>query len=373
MEVSITRQDVAQLVQEPSPAVRARIVSKIGNSYNQHSFTERENALAIEIFRLLLKDTAASVRKSLAHQLKNNTQAPRDVILALANDEVDIAVEVLEFSELFTDEDLIELIKATREIQNWLAISRRKFLSPKVSATLIDTNHQQVIRSLLDNKGANFSEYDIQRIITQYRGDQMILEALVCRGGLSPRFAEKLYTLVSDQLKQQLTRRYRLSWRLIGESNDVVRESAILKFMAPWMSRKDVEKLVDQMHRNKRLNYSIALRALCMGEVEFFEFAMSRMSSVSVDKVRILLKDQGPLGFKAMFDAADMPSGFSDAVKILYALACEEIEKGNRDTQDFQRQIIDRLTVQGYHHSVENMGYFISMMRQQGHGQAIFH
>lgn len=371
--MSITRQDVSQLVQEPSPAVRARIVGKIANSYNSHTFTERENALAIEIFRLLLKDTAASVRKAMAQELKNNAQAPHDVIVALAHDELDIAVEVLEFSEVLNDEDLLELVRVSRDMDRLLAISRRAFVSTRVSASLIDTNHQQVIRSLLNNKGANLAELDIQRIISQYRGDQSLLEALVCRGGLSPRFAEKLYYLVSDQLKQQLTRRYRLSWRLIGESSDVVRESAILKFMAPWMSRKDVEKLVDQMYRNKRLNYSIALRSLCVGEVEFFEFAIARLANVTVENVRVLLADHGPLGFKSLFDAANIPSGFSDAVRILYAMAKEEVNKGNRDTINFQRHMIDRITVEGYHHSIENMGYFISMMRQQGHGHLQLH
>src|SRR5262249_30107206 len=150
-------------------------------------------------------------------------------------------------------------------------------------------------------------EQDIERVMEVYRGDQSILEALVTREGLSPSFAERIYSQVADTLKKQLTQRYRLSWKVAHKATELVKESAGLKFLTPWMTRHDVEKLVDQMHHNKRLTYSTVINALCMGEIGFFEAAVAKMAGIPVANTRLLLCDPGELSCRALFQSAGFP------------------------------------------------------------------
>lgn len=371
--MSISQRDIQQLIQEPSPEVRAGIASKVSEGFNCSRFTENESRIAIDIFRLLLRDTANIVRKAIAEELKSNEYVPHDIIRALAGDVPDIALGILEHSSVLTDDDLVELVKASNSVDKWMAISRRKTVSDRVSHALVETENTQVLTSLLGNTGAEVSEKDIERIVDEYRGEQSVMEALICRGGLSMAFAEKLFALVSEQFKRTLTRRYRLSWSLASKTTDVAREMSVLRFLIPWMKPYEVEQLVRTMKRNKRLHYSLIVRALCLGEIKFFEQAMAALAEIPVENARTLMLDAGPLGFSALYDTCGMPTGFSEAIKALYHFALLETSDGNKRVRDFQRRMIDRITRNGYHESVENMSYFIAIMKQNAHEPVTLH
>lgn len=371
--MTISQRDIQQLVQEPSPEVRAGIAAKVSEGFSRSRFTENESRIAIDIFRLLLRDTAAIVRKAVSEELKTNEYVPHDIIRALASDSPEIAVGVIEHSVVLTDEDLVELVKATQSIDKWMAVSRRKTVSSRVSRALIDTGSAQVVTSLLDNKGSEIEEQDVQAVVEEFRGDQNVMEALVCRGGLSTDFAEKLFTMVAEQFKRQLTRRYRLSWTLASKTTDIAREISVLRFLIPWMKTDELDQLVRTMKRNKRLNYSLVVRALCMGEIRFFELAMAALADIPVENARTLMLDAGPLGFSALYDSCGMPAGFSEAIKALYRFALMETNDGTKRVRDYPHRMIDRITSNGYHESVENMSYFITIMRQNANESVTVH
>lgn len=372
-DVTINASDLQRLIREPSPAMRSYVAGKVAGGYRHTVFTENENRIAMEIFRLLLKDTVVSVRKALANELKHCHHAPRDVILALANDEPEVAVEVLEHSVVLTDDDLTALVRATRETQKWIAVSRRKQLSGTVSGALIDTHHAKTIASLLDNQTADITREGFERIAEAFPQDQMILESLVGRGDLAPAFAERLYHEVSEALKKQLTQRYRLSWRVTNKAAEAVRNTTIIKFLSPWMSQEETSELVEQMHKHRRLTHSIVIHALCMGLLDFFEQSLAKMLALPLPNVKALLSDPGPLGFKALAEKAEFPENFIEALRTIYRLSVKETDDGQIRLPYFQARMIDRIIASGYHQAVENMPYFISLMRQQAHGQTVIH
>lgn len=353
--------------------MRASIAAKVSEGFNCSRFTENESRIAIDIFRLLLRDTAQIVRKAIAEELKTNEYVPHDIIRSLAGDIPEIANGILEHSVVLTDDDLIELVKANSSMDKWLAISRRKHVSNKVGNALLETENAHVVTALLNNPGAEIGDTQIEKIVEEYRGDQSVMEALVCRGGLSTAFAEKLFAMVSEQFKRVLTRRYRLSWSLANKTTDVAREMSVLRFLIPWMKPSEVEQLVRTMKRNKRLHYSLIVRALCLGEVQFFELAMSALADIPPENARTLMLDAGPLGFNALYDTCGMPAGFAEAIKALYHFSLLETNDGNKRVRDFQRRMIDRITSNGYHESVENMSYFIAIMRQHANEPVTIH
>lgn len=371
--MTISQRDIQQLIQEPSAEVRAVIAAKVSEGFNSSRFTESESRVAIDIFRLLLRDTAVIVRKAIADELKSNEYVPHDIVRALAMDVPNVAVAVLEHSAVLTEDDLLELIRISNDAEKWLAVSRRKHINSRVSRALIQTNNAKVVGSLLGNGGAQIDEPDIEDVVERFRGDRTVMESLICRGGLSVAFAQKLFTMVSDQFKRQLTQRYHLSWRLIARTTETAREMSVLRFLIPWMQSSELHRLVREMKRNRRLNYSLIVRALCLGEMRFFEAAIAAQAGIPVENARTLMLDAGPLGFSALYDNCGIPAGFAEAVKTLYRVALLETEDGKKRPRDFQRRMIDRIVTNGYHASVENMSYFISILRQSGRDPITLH
>src|SRR3546814_6717821 len=86
--------------------------------------SDQERDLIFEILDKLIHEFETPIRKRLADRLSRNPAAPRALIVALANDEFDVAQPVLLRSTLLSDEELISIIHH-RSRQHQIAIARR--------------------------------------------------------------------------------------------------------------------------------------------------------------------------------------------------------------------------------------------------------
>lgn len=361
--MALTYEDIHLLVREQSSKVRADVAKKVASDYNsQEKFTPNANKIAVDIFRLLLQDTAKHVRKSLAEGLKDNPDAPHDVIMALAQDNYDIAKDILESSEALQDSDLLELMRVSDDVRRLVCISNRKSLSGCVSDALLRTQHPQIVSNIILNQGAELEDQSISYILSEFRHNQNILETLVCRGGLSYTFAEKLYFLVSDRLKKQMTKRYYLSRVIVEKTESDVRENAILKFLSPWMTDEDMIALVEQMHNRGRLTNSMVLRALCLGEVTFFEAALAKRVGIPLSNARKLLRDTGESGFSSVYRASKLPQEYSEAARIFLKLVREEYQRNTHRLPDFSTRIAKEIRSHNYDSSVKRMDVLVAFI-----------
>jgi uncharacterized protein (DUF2336 family) len=360
--VHLTSQDIQQLIKEPSATMRSRIAEKVASGYNSGFFSEMEKMLALDIFRLLLRDTEIRVRKTLAELIRHTISVPHDIIIALAQDVPEVAVHVLEHSFVLTEEDLLSIVQATREVPKLKAIAKRDSVSKSLSHALLETRDPRVAKAVVGNRNAVLAETSLDLLLEEFSREHDVLEELVYRGGLPYSFAEKLFTLVSDSLKKALTRRYRLSFHVVEEATDLARETATLQFLSPWMSQQEISQLVDQMYRGKRLTSSIVVRSLCIGDLRFFETALAKLVGIPVANARILIMDPGPLGFKALYDSAQLPETFYPAVKLMVRLALDETEYGTYRAADFGQRMVERIAAGGFDKTVEHMDTLIAMI-----------
>lgn len=365
--MNITREDIDLLVREPSPAMRQRICEKITNGYNSGLYTDGETRLANEIFRLLLKDTELKVRTMMAEALKNNMQVPHDVVWALANDRSEVAVPMLQFSHVLSEDDLVAIVRATRDHPKLKAIANRETISKQVTHEIVVKRDRELTRELLANRGAVLADTSMDLILEEFADENSVLEELVFRGGLPYAFAEKLFATVSDALRKQLTRRYKLGPQIAEETATNARETALLQFISPWMSQHDIDQLVGDMHRNKRLTDSVIIRSLCIGDLRFFETAIAKRVGIPVSNARILLIDPGPLGFKALYDSSGMPPSFHEAIRNMLKLALEETQYGNYRTSDFGARMVAKIRSAGLDRSVENMETLLQLVGRAIH------
>lgn len=360
--MNITREDIQLLVREPSSAVRQRICEKIATGYNSGLCSESEVQLANEIFRLLLKDTEKKVRMLMANSLKSSMQVPHDIVWALANDCVEVASPVLECSYVLSEDDLIAIVRAAREHPKLLAVARRETVSKPLSHALIEKCDHTITRTLLANKGAAIADTSMDMVLEEFASENSVLEELVLRGGLPHAFAERLFATVSDVLKKQLSRKYRMNQQVVDDVAVSARETAVLQFISPWMSQHEIDQLVEEMHRNKRLSDSVMIRSLCIGDLRFFEAAIAKRVGIPASNARILLLDPGPLGFKALYDSSGLPPSFYEAIRVVLRLALEETEYGNYRIHDFGAQMVAKIRSAGCDRTVENMEPLLQMV-----------
>jgi len=363
VDQKLNDEDVARLLANPTAEARAEIAEKIAGQHAQLSETQRR--LAEDIFRLMVKDAEVRVRQALSRQLKENHLVPHDLALSLARDVDAVALPMLQFSEVLTDEDLVEIVKS-QSAEKQVAVARRAHVSAQVADALVETHNESAVATLVSNKGAELSEATLQRVVDEYAASDAVGKPLLERGGLPVTVAERLMARVSENLRLALTERDDMSPEMAATLMLQAREMAVLGLAD---SDTDVAKLVDHLYRNGRLTPSIILRAVCMGDMTFFETALAKLARIKLENARTLIHDAGKRGFEALFDKAGMPKAFFRAMRAAIDVTYEmEYDGGPNDRERFSRRMIERILTQygdlGVEFENDDLEYLLAKMNQ---------
>ncbi|MDA0675690.1 MAG: DUF2336 domain-containing protein, partial [Proteobacteria bacterium] len=286
-ESALSKQDVARLLADPSVEARARTASKIAAQYGTQTLTQAERAIAEQIFRLLVNDAEARVRGALASSVRESPHMPRDVALALANDVADIAAPVLRWSEVLTDADLVEIVTG-RDMAKLAAVAERARLSETTAGALIHQGDEEVVVRVLNNKGAAIAEPALGVALDRFSTSETLHEALIGRDWLPVALSERLVTLASDRLKVQLARHHLLQGDAATDLVLQARERAVIALSSESDSQQ-IDGLIRQLHATGRLTPSLCMRALCTGDLRFFEEARAHLAGISPINARTLI------------------------------------------------------------------------------------
>ncbi|NBO19225.1 MAG: DUF2336 domain-containing protein [Proteobacteria bacterium] len=366
--LALTEADVLRLLEGRSAEVLEDISKKIAGSYSVQQLNPQESQAAEQIFRLLLRETETRVRSGLAERLKASRVLPRDIVMTMAHDVAEVALPILEYSEVLTEADLIQLVEATADSGRHIAISKRREVGEKLSDTLLTKGSEQVAATLLENAGAEISESGLSRIVEKFPENKPLMSALVARPGLPPHVAERLVNHVSGQLAKTLKSKYNLPARDIEQEVEKTRESETLNIVRHTRDQGETDKLVAQLLGFGRLTPSLLMSSLCQGNLMFFETAMARMAGVSLANARALIGDRGDLGFRAIYNKSGLPEAMFSAVRILLRVVRElEAEGAKSGNPHYANRIVERILSYGEKQPAENLSYIIALVRKSAH------
>ena len=337
--------DVERLAADPSAAARAETAAKLAGDYGRASLTSKELQLAQEIFRIMLRDAEVRVREALSANLKSNPIIPRDIAVALARDVESVAIPMLESSEILTTEDLIEIVRSQNPAKQ-LAIANRRTVHADVADALVENSAVPAVAKLVSNPGAHLTEPCYHRVVDRFGDVEEIQKPLVERPILPVTVAERLVTLVSSHLRTQLLTRHKISPELAADIILQSRERATVG-LAMGASDEEVEALVSQLASNDRLTSSLVLRAICMGNLKFFEHAVAWLAGVPLANTRLLTHDPGSSGLETLCKRASLPENTVPAIRAAIAVINETDFAGGEDEADrYCRRIIERVLTQ---------------------------
>lgn len=364
---TLTQEDVARLLIDPSAQTRAETAAKIAQDFGTDRLTPEEREMAQEIFRIMAKDAEVRVREALSFNLKENSAIPHEVAKALAQDVNSVALPILQFSEVLTDEDLIEIVRSP-DAGKQVAIAKRSTVSENVSTALVDAGNEDAITNLVANEGAEITELSLQKVVEDFGDRETMQEAMVHRPRLPVTVAERLVTMVSEGLKGELVKRHELPASLATDLVLQSRERATIT-LSTESNEDELDRLVHQMRERGRLTPSIILRALCMGDLRFFEAAVAELARVPVVNARTLIHDSGELGLRAVFDKAGLPASQFPAVRAAMDVAREtEYDGGENDRERYSRRMIERILTQygdlGVEFDSDDLEYLLTKMGQ---------
>ncbi len=359
---ALTDADINSLVRGATPDERAIAASKLCRRIDEGGLSDEDRDVAHEILRVMAADAAALVRRALAVTLKSSAVLPHDLALKLAHDVESVATPVLTFSPVFTDEDLIEIIRFSGPVRQ-IAIAKRSSLSEAVTAAMVEHGSEAAVTAACANDNASFSEASLQKAISRFASSQDLLAAVAYRRVLPLSVAERLVNLVGEQLRDHLVNHHGIAPETAVQIAVGARERATIDLVDEAGRTADVEQFVSHLAGQGRLNASMLLRALAHGHMTFFEWGVAELAKVPHHRTWLMIHDAGPLGLRAIYDRAGLPSrlypAFRVAVDTFHSM---EFDGGAGDHRRFQERMLERFLTQPSPAPREDLDYLLDKM-----------
>lgn len=370
---SLSMSDVERLMHDSSAEVRASTAAKVAQQFDANEISQVERELAIEICRTMLGDAEVMVRKALSENLKNSPNVPHEMALKMVADVDAVALPILSFSDVLTDDDLIEIIATSNESKQ-VAIAHRPAVGAVVAEALVATNSEDVVAELVANDGAEIGESTLSRVLDRFGDSDRVKTPMVHRKTLPVGVSERLVTMVSEKLQEHMSAHHDLPAEL---ASDLVLQSRERATMS--LSGQDTAAdLVKSLAENGRLTASIVTRAVCMGDMSFFEWAMATIACLPIESARKLIYDRGPLGLTAIFDRSGLPDFLFPVLRTAIDVGQETGYNGlDGDRERFVRQMIERVITNFEHPGEEfdpdTLEYLLKRVHVDAKGLAASH
>src|ERR1700744_6311549 len=153
-----------QWVRTAAAGERAEATNALARAFLFSDLTPDDRAAAEGAMIMLLDDASPLVRGALAEVLASSQKAPPAVIQALADDQPEIAVPVIERSPLFIDADLVDIV-ATGSSTVQAAVARRVPLQCAVAAAIAEVGAPEACLELIENADADIALFSLYRMV----------------------------------------------------------------------------------------------------------------------------------------------------------------------------------------------------------------
>lgn len=342
----LTEVDIRRLIKATDDDERAEAAHKLCRNMERAELNEDDRAAAQKILRLLANDAAELVRRAMAVTLKASDLIPNDVARKLAGDLDSIALPIIASSPAFSDEDLVEIVRAGSVVRQ-VAVAGRARVSRDVATVLAAEGCEQSVRTLAANDNADLSEGALATVVDRFAEAPEVLTAVAYRQVLPLHVTERLIQLASEAVREHLISHHAVAPETAIRLAQYSRERMTVDLVDQASVSTDLAAFMAQLNARRVLNASLLLRGLARGQMAMFEHGLAELANTPHHRAWLMVHDAGPLGLKAIYDRAGLPprlfQAFRAGVDTWRALAAEGIDTSSAYFRD---QMLERFLTQ---------------------------
>jgi uncharacterized protein (DUF2336 family) len=360
----LTEVDIRRLIKATDEDERAEAAHKLCRSMDSADLDDLDREAAQKIIRLMAQDAAEMVRRAMAITLKASNLIPNDVARKLASDLDSIALPIISASPVFTDDDLIEIVRAGSAVRQ-TAVAGRARVSRDVAAVLADEGCEQAVRTLAANDNADLSQDALETAVSRFSASSEVVAALAYRQVLPLSVTETLIQLASEAVREHLVTRHAVAPETAIRLAQHARERATVDLVDQAAVSADLPVFMAQLNSRKALTASLLLRGLARGQMAMFEHGLAELANTPHQRAWLMVHDAGPLGLKAIYDRAGLPprlfQAFRAGVDTWRALSAEGVDTSG---ETFRQKMLERFMTQRPHVMRDDLTYLMERLDQ---------
>lgn len=142
-------------------------------SYVSDRCDDEQVAQYDEVLCQLAELVEVEARTHVARLLAPLDRAPGNVVVKLANDTYDVAAPLLQFSNVLSDDDLIEIVQNRSEAHRE-AIAGRPQVAARVGEAIVEHGETTSVTRLVRNANADLAPETVQRLVARAETDHAI-------------------------------------------------------------------------------------------------------------------------------------------------------------------------------------------------------
>jgi uncharacterized protein (DUF2336 family) len=321
---------LARLTKENSDDGRQKLLREVTDMFMEapDNLNEREIAHFGEIMGSMVNQVETMVRQHLSETISSVGNAPRDLVLSLANDELEVSLPMLQNSPVLEDDDLLEIAE-TQSQEHLNAIAQRESVGEKVTDVLVVKGDNTVLGSLAENNGAQFSRDGMETIVERAKDNDDLELSLVKRKDVPADLAQDVYWRVSDAMREKI-----LS---ANDSLDEAQVDELMKDAEKWFAEQKGKKPLDQAEKfiarkdkMNQLDAALLLGLIRQDKVPEFVAGLGRLVNINTDVVRQAVFDPESEKLAIICKAAEID--FDVFGEIIYCINLNE-ETNEKDME----------------------------------------
>lgn len=200
--------DLQALARERSREHRAVLLRRLTDLFFRNLGRQNARMLGLfeDIISRVLEDVDIKARIELSDRLAMAPSAPHRVVRTLAEDEFPVAEPILRHSPVLTDDDLL-VIAHRRGDAHRVAMSRRVYVSERVTDALIERGHPDIQRAIAGNEGAQITGAGYDRLLRDAAGDKVLQELMALRSNLPQTVRSELLPVLAAEVRRRVLAR----------------------------------------------------------------------------------------------------------------------------------------------------------------------
>ena len=158
-----------------------------------------------EVLCQLAELVEAEARAHVAKLLAPLDRAPGTGVVQLANDEFQVAQPLLDFSNVLSDDDLIDIVASQSEAHR-VAIAGRSTVAERVGEAIVEHGQTASVHRLVRNANAELGRATIERLVQRASGDAAMAADLRGRDDIDWKSLGGQINLVGDKVMETISR-----------------------------------------------------------------------------------------------------------------------------------------------------------------------
>lgn len=277
---------IYELARDERPKARSELTAIIAELL-ECKLSGAELELVADILIQLMEKAEKDLRVAVSEHLCRKNNVPLRLALHLANDEIEVASSLLEHSPVFTDMDLVYILKS-KPANYWKYIAKRAALGDELQQLLVDTEDYPTALCLTENMNIRLSDYAMERLCDISRDYSVLAEKLIMRGELPIDIIETMYGFVGKVMREVITDNYDIDPDVIGAVIEEAVEDNVLKINAQQAVVEEARKKFED--DELRATWTHVLNSLRAGNIKNFTTQFAEFTGLDLSLVGKAIK-----------------------------------------------------------------------------------